>query len=71
MSPCSIPVSHPKRMVGSMSLLLKTLAVLLFLFVLPLMAVGGVQFGMIVTGLIIWLVWKAVRIDERDSPHSE
>jgi hypothetical protein len=32
-----------------MSFLLKTLALLLFLFVLPLMVVGGVGFGMIVT----------------------
>ena len=52
-----------------MSLLLKTLAMLLFVFVLPLMVVGGMQFGMIVTGIIIWLVWMAARIDERESTH--
>ncbi|MDF1543382.1 MAG: hypothetical protein RQ731_09650 [Anaerosomatales bacterium] len=49
-----------------MSFLLKTLAMLLFVFVLPLMVVGGPQFGMIVIGVIIWLVWMAVRIDERE-----
>jgi hypothetical protein len=50
-----------------MSFLLKTLALLLFLFVLPLMVVGGMGFGMVVTGIIIWLVWMAARIDEQES----